>query len=169
MLVDISEIRNELNDEEKEIFDKVIKAMNAKSVTVSMLNLAFWAILLYVCFAILPLWAAISLIGIKLAIPVAKVSFLFQTQRSLFYFLYNVILVWISLCIIHTHEHGHAISILSTSFVSSFASSSTSLLKLFDRVWFQSSGNTINRSNKFSISVVQIAIFTNLSHYFYHL
>lgn len=73
MLVDISEIRNELNDEEKEIFDKVIKAMNAKSVTVRMLNLAFGAILLYVCFAILPLWAAISLIGIKLAIHVAKV------------------------------------------------------------------------------------------------
>ena len=72
MLVDISEIRNELNDEEKEIFDKVIKAMNAKSVTVSMLNLAFWAILLYVCFVILPLWAAISLIGIKLAIPIAE-------------------------------------------------------------------------------------------------
>ena len=72
MLVDISEIRNELNDEEKEIFDKIIKAMNAKSVTVSVLNLAFWAILLYVCFAILPLWAAISLIGIKLAIPVAE-------------------------------------------------------------------------------------------------
>lgn len=72
MLVDISEIRNELNAEEKEIFDKVCKAMNAKSITVSMLNLAFWAILLYVCFAILPLWAAISLIGIKLAIPVAK-------------------------------------------------------------------------------------------------
>lgn len=73
MLVDISEIRKELNEEEKEIFDKVIKAMNAKSVTVSVLNLAFWAILLYACFAFLPLWAAISLIGIKLAIPVAKV------------------------------------------------------------------------------------------------
>ena len=73
MLVDISEIRNELNAEEKEIFDKVCKAMNSKSITVSMLNLAFWAILLYVCFAILPLWAAISLIGIKLAIPVAKI------------------------------------------------------------------------------------------------
>lgn len=73
MLVDISEIRNELNEEEKEIFDKVLKAMNSKSVTVSMLNLAFWAILLYVSFAILPLWAAISLIGIKLAIPVAKI------------------------------------------------------------------------------------------------
>lgn len=73
MLVDISEIRNELNAEEKEIFDKVYKAMNAKSVTVNMLNLAFWAILLYVCFAILPLWAAISLIGIKLAIPVVKI------------------------------------------------------------------------------------------------
>lgn len=73
MLVDISEIRNELNDEEKEIFDKVCKAMNAKSVTVSILNLAFAAILLYACFAFLPLWAAISLIGIKLAIPVAKV------------------------------------------------------------------------------------------------
>ena len=73
MLVDISEIRNELNEEEKEIFDKVCKAMNAKSVTVSMLNLAFWAILLYLSFTILPLWAAISLIGIKLAIPVAKI------------------------------------------------------------------------------------------------
>ena len=35
MLVDISEIRNELNAEEKKIFDKVCKAMNAKSVTVS--------------------------------------------------------------------------------------------------------------------------------------
>ena len=73
MLVDISEIRKESNEEEKETFDKVCKAMNAKSVTVSMLNLAFWAILLYACFAFLPLWAAISLIGIKLAIPVAKV------------------------------------------------------------------------------------------------
>lgn len=72
MLVDISDIKKDLNEEEKEIFDKVCKAINAKSVTVSMLNLAFWAILLYVCFAILPLWAAISLIGIKLAIPVAK-------------------------------------------------------------------------------------------------
>ena len=73
MLVDISDIKKDLNEEEKEIFDKVINAMNAKSVTVSMLNLAFWVILLYVCFAILPLWAAISLIGIKLAIPVAKI------------------------------------------------------------------------------------------------
>ena len=73
MLVDISDIKKDLNEEEKEIFDKVIKAMNAKSVTVSMLNLAFWAILLYACFAILPLWVVISLIGIKLAIPVAKV------------------------------------------------------------------------------------------------
>lgn len=73
MLVDISDIKKDLNEEEKEIFDKVIKAMNAKSVTVSMLNFAFWVILLYVCFAILPLWAAISLIGIKLAIPVVKI------------------------------------------------------------------------------------------------
>ena len=72
MLVDISDIKKDLNEEEKEIFDKVYKAMNAKSVTVNMLNLAFWAILLYVCFAILPLWAAISLIGIKLAIPIAE-------------------------------------------------------------------------------------------------
>ena len=73
MLVDISEIRKDLNEEEKEVFDKVYKTMNAKSVTVSMLNLAFWVILLYVCFAILPLWAAISLIGIKLSIPVVKI------------------------------------------------------------------------------------------------
>lgn len=73
MLVDISDIKKDLNEEEKEIFDKVIKAMNAKSVTVSVLNLAFWAILLYACFSFLPLWAAISLIGIKLAIPVVKI------------------------------------------------------------------------------------------------
>ena len=73
MLVDISDIKKDLNEEEKEVFDKVIKAMNAKSITVSMLNLVFWAILLYACFAILPIWVVISLIGIKLAIPVAKV------------------------------------------------------------------------------------------------
>jgi uncharacterized membrane protein len=73
MLVDISDIKKDLNEEEKEIFDKVIKAMNAKSVTVSMLNFAFWVILLYACFTILPLWATISLIGIKLAIPVIKI------------------------------------------------------------------------------------------------
>lgn len=72
MLVDISDIKKDLNEEEKEIFDKVIKAMNTKSVTVKMLNLAFAVILLYVCFTILPLWAAISLIGIKLVIPIAK-------------------------------------------------------------------------------------------------
>lgn len=30
MLVDISDIKKDLNEEEKEIFDKVIKAMNAK-------------------------------------------------------------------------------------------------------------------------------------------
>ena len=73
MLVDVSDIKKDLNEEEKEIFDKVCKAINTKSVTVSMLNLAFWAILLYSCFAFLPLWAAISLIGIKLAIPVIKI------------------------------------------------------------------------------------------------
>lgn len=72
MLVDISEIRKELNEEEKEIFDKVYKAMNTKSVTVNMLNLAFVIILLYACFTFLPLWAAISLIGIKIAIPIAE-------------------------------------------------------------------------------------------------
>ena len=72
MLVDICEIRKELSEEEKEIFDKVINAMNTKSVTVKMLNLAFAVIFLYICFAILPLWAAISLIGIKLATPIAE-------------------------------------------------------------------------------------------------
>lgn len=72
MLVDISDIKKDLNEEEKEIFDKVIRAMNTKSITVNMLNLAFAVILLYVCFTILPLWAAISLIGIKLAIPIAE-------------------------------------------------------------------------------------------------
>ena len=72
MLVDISDIKKDLIEEEKEIFDKVIKAMNTKSITANMLNLAFAVILLYVCFTILPLWAAISLIGIKLAIPIAE-------------------------------------------------------------------------------------------------
>lgn len=74
MLVDICDIRKELSEEEKEIFDKVIKAMNTKSVTVKMLNIAFAVIFLYVCFTILPLWAAISLIGIKLAIPIAELA-----------------------------------------------------------------------------------------------
>lgn len=74
MLVDISDIKKDLNEEEKEIFDKVIKAMNTKSVTVKMLNIAFAVIFLYVCFTILPLWAAISLIGIKLAIPIAELA-----------------------------------------------------------------------------------------------
>ena len=83
MLVDISDIKKDLNEEEKEIFDKVINAMNAKSVTVSMLNLAFWVILLYVCFAILPLWAAISLIGTKLAIPVVKIIKYITVARRL--------------------------------------------------------------------------------------
>ena len=84
MLVDISEIRKELNEEEKEIFDKVCKAMNTKSITVSMLNLAFAVILLYVCFTILPLWAAISLIGIKLAIPVAEfIKYMVVAKRLL--------------------------------------------------------------------------------------
>ena len=41
MLVDISDIKKDLNEEEKEIFDKVIKAMNTKN----MLNLAFAVIL----------------------------------------------------------------------------------------------------------------------------
>lgn len=72
MLVDISDIKKDLNEEEKEIFDKVIKAMNTKSITAKMLNLAFAVILLYVCFTILPLWAAISLIGIKITIPIAE-------------------------------------------------------------------------------------------------
>ena len=84
MLVDISEIRKELNEEEKEIFDKVCKAMNTKSITVSMLNLAFAVILLYVCFTILPLWAAISLIGIKLAIHVAEfIKYMVVAKRLL--------------------------------------------------------------------------------------
>lgn len=72
MLVDISDIKKDLNEEENELFDKVIKAMNTKNITVNMLNLAFAVILLYACFTILPLWAAISLIGIKLAIPIAE-------------------------------------------------------------------------------------------------
>ena len=83
MLVDISEIRNELNKEEREIFDKVYKAMNTKSVTAKILNLAFAAILLYVCFAFLPLWAAISLIGIKLAIPVVELIKYITVARRL--------------------------------------------------------------------------------------
>lgn len=45
MLVDIYDIKKDLNEEEKETFDKVIKAMNTKSTTVNMLNLAFAAIL----------------------------------------------------------------------------------------------------------------------------
>ena len=90
MLVDISDIKKDLNEEEKEIFDKVIKAMNTKSITVNMLNLAFAVILLYVCFTILPLWAAISLIGIKLAIPIAElVKYIIIARRYYWHWIHS--------------------------------------------------------------------------------
>lgn len=56
------------------IAEQMLKLFSKHPETAKVLfDIIIWAILLYACFAILPLWAAISLIGIKLAIPVAKV------------------------------------------------------------------------------------------------
>lgn len=73
MLVDISEIRKTLNDEEKEILDIMRKAINKPNIPARILNIAFIIVLLYVCFTFLPLWTVAILIGIKLALPLTEV------------------------------------------------------------------------------------------------
>lgn len=69
---DCPEIKDRLTDEERKVYDDVMNVFKHNVLSTKILNIIFAIILLYACFALLPVWAAASLIGIKLAIPVAK-------------------------------------------------------------------------------------------------
>lgn len=69
---DCPEIKDKLTDEERKVYDDVMNVFKHNLLSIKALNIIFAIILLYACFALLPVWVAASLIGIKLAIPVAK-------------------------------------------------------------------------------------------------
>ena len=69
---DCPEIKDKLTDEERKVYDDILNVFKHNVLSTKVLNIIFAIILLYACFALLPVWAAASLIGIKLAIPVAK-------------------------------------------------------------------------------------------------
>lgn len=69
---DCPEIKDKLTDEERKVYDDVMNVFKHDVVSTKALNIIFAIILLYACFALLPVWVAASLIGIKLAIPVVK-------------------------------------------------------------------------------------------------
>lgn len=69
---DCPEIKDKLTDEERKVYDDVLNVFKHNVLSTKVLNIIFAIILLYACFALLPVWAAASLIGIKLVIPVAK-------------------------------------------------------------------------------------------------
>lgn len=69
---DCPEIKDKLTDEERKVYDDVLNVFKHNVLSTKALNIIFAIILLYACFALLPVWAAASLIGIKLAIPVVK-------------------------------------------------------------------------------------------------
>lgn len=70
--IDCPEIKDKLTDEERKVYNDVLNVFKHNVLSTKVLNIIFAIILLYACFALLPVWAAASLIGIKLAIPVAK-------------------------------------------------------------------------------------------------
>ena len=69
---DCPEIKDRLTDEERKVYDDVSNVFKHDVLSTKALNIIFAIILLYACFALLPVWVAASLIGIKLAIPVVK-------------------------------------------------------------------------------------------------
>ena len=69
---DCQEIKDRLTDEERKVYDDVMNVFKHNVLSTKVLNIIFAIILLYACFALLPVWAAASLIGLKLAIPVEK-------------------------------------------------------------------------------------------------
>ena len=69
---DCPEIKDRLTDEERKVYDDVLNVFKHDILSTKALNIIFAIILLYACFALLPVWVAASLIGIKLAIPVVK-------------------------------------------------------------------------------------------------
>lgn len=70
--MDCPEIKDKLTDEERKVYDDVSNVFKHDVLSTKALNIIFAIILLYACFALLPVWVAASLIGIKLAIPVVK-------------------------------------------------------------------------------------------------
>lgn len=73
-LTDCPEIKDKLTDEEIKVYDDVLNVFKHNVLSTKALNIIFAIILLYACFALLPVWVAASLIGIKLAIPVVKLT-----------------------------------------------------------------------------------------------
>lgn len=69
---DCPEIKDKLTDDERKVYDDVLNIFASNVVSTKALNIIFAIILLYACFALLPVWVAASLIGIKLAIPIMK-------------------------------------------------------------------------------------------------
>ena len=69
---DCPEIKDKLTYEERKVYDDVMNVFKHNVVSTKALNIIFAIILLYACFALLPVWVAASLIGIKLAIPIMK-------------------------------------------------------------------------------------------------
>ena len=72
--MDCPEIKDKLTEEERKVYDDVLNVFKHNVLSTKALNIIFAIILLYACFALLPVWVAASLIGIKLAIPVAKIT-----------------------------------------------------------------------------------------------
>lgn len=69
-IIDISKMQDVLTNEELEIVNKVINVINQDSILTKVCNVIFGGVLLYACFTMLPLWAAVTLIGTRLTIPV---------------------------------------------------------------------------------------------------
>lgn len=82
-ILDISEIKKELNDEEKEVIDVLVAELNKVNIPERLLNIAFYAIIAYTCFAFLPLWATISLIVVKLAASAADLMKYISAAKKL--------------------------------------------------------------------------------------
>ena len=74
--MDCQEIKEKLTDEERKVYDDVMNVFKHNVLSIKALNIIFAIILLYACFALLPVWVAASLIGIKLAIPVVKLIYI---------------------------------------------------------------------------------------------
>lgn len=72
--IDCPEIKDKLTYEERKVYDDVLNVFKHNVLSTKALNIIFAIILLYACFTLLPVWVAASLIGIKLAIPVAKLT-----------------------------------------------------------------------------------------------
>lgn len=70
--MDCPEIKDKLTGEERKVYDDVMNVFKHDVLSTKALNIIFAIILLYACFALLPIWVAASLIGIKLAIPIMK-------------------------------------------------------------------------------------------------